>query len=1233
MTVMPALMARSQLPPEQEAIRENCFHPTGQFVEFPKEEIERAVPERFEKIVRMHPDRIAVKTGKEVVTYSQLNALANRLAHAIVARRGTEAEAVVILMDKGARLMAAMIAALKAGQFFVLLDKSSPQTRLAHILEDSQAHLIISERKYAEVTRHFISGNTKLLDFDSTNSRFAEENLNLRISPDSLATINYTSGSTGEPKGVIWAQRNLLHQVMLFTNAYKLCECDRLLLTTSGTGNAVSIVFLALLNGAALFPFDVQSDGVNCLVKWLLEEKISISWVGSPLFRNICHALNGEETFPDVRILRLASEASYKSDIELYKQHFSPECVLINGLSNTESGLICLYPIDFKTEIAGQEVPVGYPVENKEILLLDDAGKEVGVNEVGEIAVRSRYLSPGYWHRPELTASKFKPDPSGSGQRMYLSGDLGLMRADGCLIHRGRKDFRVKVRGYGVEPAEIEKVLNGHAAVGQAVVVAREKESGEARLVAYYTCNGLRTPTVRELRSFLRERLPDFMIPSTFAKLDAIPLTHSGKVDRLAFPEPEVRPGLSTPYLSPRNQVERELVAIWEDVLDVRPVGINDEFLDLGGDSLSASRVISQVIKHFQMEIPLQSLFQFSTIANIASLVVQHQGEPLKNDKPDHVADPPWLVVSREGLLPLSYSQQRLWFLDQLDPGSFTYNLFSAYRLKGELDVAALEQSFNEILRRHEVLRTVFKSEEGNPAQVVLPNLTIKIPIVDLRGTVSEEERWTEVRRLSREEAQRPFDLATGPLLRIALLRLADDENVLLRAMHHIVSDGWSGGVLFHELKEIYEALSNGKPSPLAELPVQYADYAVWQRQWFRGDRLVSQLSYWKKQLENIVTLQLPIDRPRQAIQTARGARQYFAFSHALSSALKELSHQHGVTLFMTVLAAFQTLLHRYSGQTDIVIGCPVAGRSRREFEELIGLFLNTLVLRLDLSSNPTFAETLGRAREVCLGALSHQELPFEKLVKELNPDRSLGHNPLFQVSFAFQNTPRVSPQLSNIKVDELPVETGIARFDLHLFMEEMDGHLKGYCDYDANLFNADTIERLLDHFQTLLEGVVQNSYQRVTEIPILTEAERHRLLVEWNDTSRDYPKDKCIHQLFEEQVEESPDAVAVVFENQQLTYRELNTRANQLAHYLRKLGVGPETLVGIRIERSLEMVAGLLGILKAGGAYVPLDPSHPKKRLAFMVEDTEAAVLVTQSKFVSQLPKMTQDGRPTSDQ
>ena len=598
------------------------FHSLGDGVEFVGDDIEASIPERFEKIVCKYPDRVAVKTGGEVVTYAELNVMANRVAHTIVSRRGSKAETIAILLDNGARLMAAMIAVLKAGKCFVLLDRSFPRARLANILEDSQAHMIISGREHAEVTRHFNGADSELLDFDSAASHGAEGNVHLSIWPNALAALIYTSGSTGEPKGVMCAHKNFLHQRMLFASAYNLSEFDRVLLTTSATHNTMSIVFLALLNGAALLPFDVRGQGVNGLIKWVLEERISIFWVGSPLFRNMCRTLKGEDKFPDVRIVRLASEASYKSDIELFKQHFPPACRLINGLSNTESGLICLYPVDIKRELPCQEVPVGYPVKDKEVFLLDDAGNEVGINKVGEIAVRSRYLSPGYWQRPELTADRFKADPNGGDQRIYFTSDLGIRLPDGCLIHKGRKDFRVKVRGYGVETAEVEKVLNRHPFVAQTVVVARGRDSGDAQLVAYYTCSALAAPTVTELRSFLREHLPDFMIPSAFVRLETIPLTHSGKINRRSLPDPDnERPGLSTPYLPSRNEIERKLVAVWEEVLDVHPIGIRDNFFDLGGHSLLAIRLLAEVEKKFGARLPVATLLQTSTIEHLALIL------------------------------------------------------------------------------------------------------------------------------------------------------------------------------------------------------------------------------------------------------------------------------------------------------------------------------------------------------------------------------------------------------------------------------------------------------------------------------------------------------------------------------------------------------------------------------------------------------------------------------------
>jgi amino acid adenylation domain-containing protein len=572
-------------------------------------------------------------------------------------------------------------------------------------------------------------------------------------------------------------------------------------------------------------------------------------------------------------------------------------------------------------------------------------------------------------------------------------------------------------------------------------------------------------------------------------------------------------------------------------------------------------------------------------------------------------------------VFPPSFAQQRLWFINQLEPNSSVYNIPSAIRLEGPLGVTALEQSFNEIIRRHEALRTTFSTVEGEPVQVISPSLTLPLTVLDL-GNCPESEREDVARRFAREEARRPFDLARGPLVRMTLVRLGREDHILLFTMHHILSDGWSMGVLHRELSVLYRAFVKGEPSPLPDLSIQYTDFAVWQREWLQGEVLEKQLSYWKKQLEGIPgVLNLPMDHPRPTVQSYRGARRSIQLSKELTQGLKVLSRKEGVTLFMTLLAAFQTLLYRYTGQDDIVIGSPIANRNRAEIEGLIGFFVNTLVLRANFSGNPTFKEMLAQVRETALGAYAHQDLPFEKLVEELKPERSLSHSPLFQVMFVLQNARDTGGSFEGLRASRAPIGAETAKFDLLLSIAEDTERLRGSLEYSTDLFEGTTIDRLLGHFQILLEGVIGNPEQRISNLPLLTQAEQHQLLVEWNNTQRDYPKDKCIHQLFEEQVEKTPDAIAVLFEEQQLTYGELNRRANQLARYLVKQGMGPDTLVAICMERSLEMVVGLLGILKAGGAYVPLDRSYPKERLAFMLEDSQVGVLLTQERIIESLP------------
>jgi amino acid adenylation domain-containing protein len=1196
----------------QHAMWAKCLHPSGAFSEFSKEEVEQSIASRFEKIVGKYPERLAVKTKSHVMTYAMLNATANRVAHAILAEQGSEAAPVGLLFENGAPLIAAMLGVLKAGQFFVLLDPSFPKARIAATLEDSQAGLVMTSRQNAALATELQASNgCRLLECEAIDGRISSEDLKRSISPKASACIVYTSGSTGQPKGVVWDHRYLLHCVMLRTDENRACEHDRITLLSSSTGNAVTNIFLALLNGATLLPFDVQKEGVARLVGWLLQERISICPISSPLFRNLCETLTGAERFPDLRVIRLRSETVYKTDVDLYKKYFSPTCVFVTGLSSGEAGQLTTYLVDHSTEIAGSEVPVGYAVKEKEISLLDDAGNEVGFNEVGEIAVRSRYLSSSYWRRPDLDNAKFKPDPKGDEKRLYLTGDLGLRLPDGCLIYKGRKDFRVKIRGYGVEIAEVEKVLRDHAALDEAVVVARENELGEARLVAYFTSSSQSSPSVSELRGFLKLKLPEYMIPSAFVMVDAIPLTSNGKVDRRALPDPkDSRPELDMPFLAPRTAKEEQLVKIWAEVLGLDRIGIHDDFFDLGGHSLLATRVLSRVRDDLQVELSLSHFFETPTVAALAGYI--ERAHPPQHGAKALALQP----ASRGGTLLLSFAQQRLWFLDQLAPGSTAHNLFVAVQLTGHLNVMALERSFNEIIGRHEVLRTVLSAVDGEPLQVILPSMTIQMPVIDLREILVDTEREAEAHHLATLEAQRPFDLARGPLLRATLLRLAEDEYRLLLTIHHVVFDGWSKGILAQELSALYEALSSGRPASLPSLPMQYADFAQWQRQWLQGEVLAAQLAYWKQKLADAPTLQLPTDRPRPAVQSSRGARQWFVLPNTLSRALRALSRQERVTLFMTLLAAFQTLLSRYTGQTDIVIGSPITGRNRRELEDLIGCFLNMLVLRTDLSGNPTFRELLARVREVCLEAYAHQDVPFEKLVEELHLERNLSRNPLFQVTFLLQHSPRFAPVWAGLTATDLDVDAEIARFDLNVVMVEEEGGLRGYVDYNTDLLDAATIIRLLSHFQTLLEGIVAHPDARIGNVPLLTEAERYQLLVERNDTRTDSPKDRCIHALFEAQVERSPDAVAVVFEDNQLTYRELNRRANQLAHYLRRLGVGPEILVGLCVERSLEMVVGLLGVLKAGGAYVPLDPAYPKERLAFMLQDAQVPVVLTQQRL-----------------
>ncbi|MDR9899826.1 amino acid adenylation domain-containing protein, partial [Aetokthonos hydrillicola Thurmond2011] len=862
--------------------------------------------------------------------------------------------------------------------------------------------------------------------------------------------------------------------------------------------------------------------------------------------------------------------------------------------------------------------PIGRPIANSQIHLLDSQLKPVPIGVAGELYVGGVSLARGYLNRVDLTNERFIPNPFGqstgakdqsfNSDRLYKTGDLAKYRADGNIEYLGRIDQQLKIRGYRVEPGEIETILEHHSQVRQAVVVGQNDSHGKQRLVAYVIADAIMSATsMSELREFLRAQLPEYMVPSAIILLDELPLTPSGKVDRKALPLPSYGTQHEN-LVAPKTPTEIALANIWCEILGLTQVGIYDSFLHLGGDSLVATQVISRIRNVFQIELPLRCLLESLTIAELAKLIETDQ-QQIKS-----IQFPPIQPVRRDANLPLASVQESLWFLNQLVPNHPFYNVSQAFHLDGFLNVQALEQTFQEIINRHEILRTTFKAVDGQPRQVIHPSPIFKLPLID--STTRKSQAW----ELIIQEARRSFDLSEDLMLRAALFKLSETEYFLAINLHHIVCDGWSINILLQELATLYTAFALGQTSPLSDLKIQYADFAVWQRQSLHGELRESQLAYWQQQLCNLPPiLPLQTDFPRPPVSTYEGTRHFLCLSESLSKQLKDLSRREGVTLFMTLLAAFQTLLFHYTGQDDIAVGSLVANRHHPELEEILGFFANTVVLRTDLSGLPSFRQLLERVREVTLAAYAHQDLPFEELVQALQPERALNHNPLVQVVFNLQNTPTSSWEVPGLVLTHLSVDNKTAKFDLFLELTETPTGLVGYFEYSTDLFAPATITRMAGHFQKLLEDIIVNPDVKVSNICLLNIAEQQQINT-WNQTQGDFPQ-QCIHHLFEAQAEQTPDVIAIEFARQHLTYRELNQQANQLAHYLQTLGVKSEVVVGICVDRSPQMVIGLLAILKAGGAYVPLDPAYPQERLAFMLNNSQASLVLVEQNLIEKLP------------
>ncbi|MEA2692171.1 MAG: hypothetical protein QOJ16_1558, partial [Acidobacteriota bacterium] len=1193
---------------------------------------ERTLPELFARQAAATPDAVAAVSAGEALTYAALAARAAGLT-ARLQGLGVGPEKVVgLCAERSLDMIVALLGILGAGGAYLPLDPSYPAERLAAILADAQVPVILAQERLLD---RLPAHAADLVLLDGETGRAAAPVTAPGVVPDDLAYVIFTSGSTGRPKGVMNSHRGIVNRILWMQEQYGLTPADRVLQKTPYSFDvSVWEFFWPLLTGARLvFAQPGGHQDSAYLVRTIAEEGITVThFVPSMLA-----AFLAEPDVPRCSSLAQVMASGEALPPELAQRFFGRLGARLHNLYGPTEAAVDVTFWECEREpmaLIPPGVPIGRPVANTGIHLFDPEGTPVPVGVPGELGIGGVQVARGYAGRPDLTAERFVPDPFSPlpGGRLYRTGDLARRRPGGEVEYLGRLDHQVKLRGLRIELGEIESVLAAHPGVLAAAVVVREARPGDPRLVAYVVGRGAEAPETADLRAHLLARLPEYMVPALFIHLDTLPLTPSGKTDRRALPAPDWRgegrgESAEVPLLGTLAPIEEIVALLWAEVLGLpesERIAPGDSFFELGGHSLLATQVVSRLREAFGVELPLRRLFERPTVAGLAA-AVEEARTALATGR--EVPLPPIVRGQRPADLPLSFAQERLWLLDQLEPGSFAYNLPTALRLRGEVDVAALGASLGEIVRRHESLRTRFVARGGKPVQVILAPAPFPVPVVDLAGIGAARAGESAVlAALAEDDARRPFDLAAGPLFRVTLLRLAgeDGESLLLLNLHHIISDGWSVGVFVRELAALYTAARLGQPSPLPELPVQAADFALWQRRQLGGDLLAGQIAWWRERLAGAPTLlELPADRPRPQVRRSRGAHHPFTLPAPLAAEVRTFSRRTGATPFMTLLAAFQALLARYTGERDLLVGSPVAGRTQREIEGLIGFFVNTLVLRLDLGGQPGFRTLVERARESALGAYDHQELPFERLVEALQPERHLSHTPFFQVLFALQNAPLGKLELPGLALEPVAVESGIAKFDLTLGLREAGEVLTGVLEYDRDLFEAVTAARIVSHFETLLAGALADPRLGLAELPLLSAAERQQARVEWNEPRVDYPDHGLLPGLLAAVAARRPDAVALCFAGEQVSHGELAARAGGIARHLRALGLAPESRVGIAVERSPAMVAALLGVWEAGGAYLPLDPALPAERLSYMLADAGVAAILADRGTAAALPAL----------
>ncbi len=1188
----------------------------------------RCIHTLFEEQAARTPEAPAVEAGGRTLTYRELNARAESLARRL-RRQGVGPESIVgLCVERSPEMVVGMLGVLKAGGAYLPLDPAYPQERRAFMLEDSGARVLLTPESLTDLAGDGEGDEPELTTPEPL--------------PGNGAYVIYTSGSTGRPKGVLVSHAALVSYVASVGEDAGIGAGDRVLQFASMSfDTSAEEIYPCLTRGATLVLRDDEMVGsLQRFAREVGNRGVTVLDLPTAYWHELVAEMElGLEMPASLRLVILGGEQVQRDRLDAWRLRVGDRIRLVNTYGPTEATIVATRrglngPRDFPAE-----VPIGRPVPGARVHVVSRGLELLPAGLEGELVIGGAGLARGYLGRPDLTAERFVPDPfaGSAGERLYRTGDLARRLSTGELEFRGRVDHQVKVRGFRIELGEIEAALRALPAVREAVVVAREAQGGGKQLFAYVIPREGGAPGTVQLRAELKERLPDHMVPAGFAFLPELPLTPSGKVDRRAvaqLPAEEGRPALDVELATPRNPVEEVLCGIWSDLLGIERVGIHDDFFQLGGHSLLVARLASRVRQAFDAELSMVEIFKHPTVAEMAAAIERGQAQ-------DVPALPPIRRAPRDRPIPLSFPQERVWFLDKLSVGgNLAYNFQVTIRFVGPLDVAVLHRTLNEIVRRHEVLRTSFPEVGAQPVQVIHPAGPVDLPIVDLRQ-VPDEELPEVSQQLFFDMTQIPFDLSRAPLIRWRLLRLREDLWDLNQVEHHFVHDGWSFAIMLQEIKAIYPAFLRGEASPLPEPPVQYADFAVWQREWMAGPVMDRLLDFWTRKLAGAPRgLEIATDRPRPARGSFAGSVEFFRLAPDLYTGLRKLSRREGFTLYMTMLAGFLALLQRYTGELDAVIGTSNANRRAHEIEGMIGMVVNSLLLRCDLGGNPGFRELLGRVRELSLEVYAHQDMPFERLVQELRPERQLGRNPLFQIMYNFHDAAVPDLEFGNLKARHMIAGNRSAKMDMNVIVvprgeqrvglagDESDLRLLLQWEYNTDLFDRSTILRLVEHYETLLAGVVEDPRRPLAELPLLTVPERQELLADWG-VAASCPAEDALHRLFEAQAERRPAAVAVTIGGmgeQSLTYGELDRRANRLAHRLRALGVGPEVPVPLCVERSLDLVVGILGILKAGGGYVPVDPGYPAERIDWILTDSQAGiaspVLVTQSSLTASLPE-----------